>query len=110
MAEAQAPEAQAPFKQDFTATYHMVAPQQRCDIIKHIDMGNMESECVTGIQQKWWTTKHHPAEIIPTRIYLLGDGTIEELFQRYVAKHSEMEWSDFINYTRELIKQRIMQI
>jgi hypothetical protein len=39
---------------------------------------------------------------------LLGKGTIQELYDEYITNYGNIERSDFINYTRELIKQKIM--
>jgi hypothetical protein len=93
------------FKHDFTKIYSMVTADERKIIIDNIDTGNLVSECAAGIKNKWWKNKHHPDKDIPKNIYLLGDGTIQELHYRY---RENIAWSEFINYTRELIKQGIM--
>ena len=94
------------FKQDFKRSYVMVQPTERLEIIVKINEG-MCSETITGKKQRWWSDKHHPDKEIPKAIYLLGNGTIEELYNEY-RKLNMIEWSVFINYTRELIKQKIM--
>jgi hypothetical protein len=42
----------------------------------------------------------------------LGNGRIKELYGKYKKtkyyKQYKMEWGEFINYTREMIKQGIM--
>ena len=87
----------------------MVSVNERNLIIAKIDSGEFKSECITGIKNKWWENKHHPDKEIPKNIYLLGEGTIQELHRRFREKlHCEIDWADFINYTRELIKQGIM--
>ena len=96
------------FSHDFTKTYSMVSVNERNVIIANIQSDVLVSDCVTGVKQKWWKTKHFPEKDIPTHIYLLGDGTIQELHQRFINKHMDISWSDFINYTRELIKQGIL--
>ena len=96
------------FKQDFEKTYSMTSPANRAAIIKKIDNGELVSETVSGKKEEWWANKHHPESEIPKNIYALGSGTIDDLHKAYVSKHGDMEWSEFINYTRELIKQKIM--
>jgi hypothetical protein len=96
------------FMQNFNQTYFMVNPNDRNLIIQQIINKEIESECVSGRQQNWWLKKHHPENEIPTNIYLLGNGTIKELYDKYINKHGYMEQKEFNNYTRELIKQQIM--
>lgn len=86
----------------------MIHPIERIEIIQKINNGEMVSETVTGKKENWWIDKHNPNNEIPTNIYLLGKGTIKELHTEYINKYGNIEWSDFINYTRELIKQKIM--
>lgn len=90
--------------------YKMVDTQTRNTIIENINSGLIESECLTGKKQKWWLKKHHPDNQIPKRIYELTDGTIKELYDKYVVKFGAIDWAVFICYTRELIKQKIMVI
>lgn len=94
-----------------TQAYQMVSPERRREIIRQIDNSEIMSECKTG--KKWWATKHHPKREIPQNIYLLGNGTLLELYQKYIAEYikeneTHIEYKAFINYTRELIKQGIM--
>jgi hypothetical protein len=97
------------FKHDFTKIYSMVSVNERNLIIDKINSGEITSECTAGIKNKWWENKHHPDKEIPKNIYLLGDGTIQELHRQFREKTMmDIEWSEFINYTRELIKQGIM--
>ena len=86
----------------------MIIPSERNEIIKRIICGEMVSETFTGKKKNWWINKHHPNNNIPKNIYLLGKGTIQELHIEYIKNYGNIEWSDFINYTRELIKQKIM--
>jgi hypothetical protein len=95
-------------RQDFSKTYYMISPSERIEIIKKINNGEMISETITGKKQRWWIDKHNPNNEIPKNIYLLGKGTIQQLHIEYIEIYDNIEWSDFINYTRELIKQKIM--
>ena len=96
------------FRQDFEITYEMVNPDERNEVIRKINAFEMVSETSTGKRQRWWVGKHNPSNEIPKNIYLLGKGTIQELYDKYVRNYGEMERKVFINYTRELIKQNIM--
>jgi hypothetical protein len=96
------------FRQDFDKTYSMVSPCERRLIIQKINEGLLESETAVGKKQKWWTRKHHPDSEIPKNIYLLGSGTIGELHIEYIKHYGSIEWSEFIDHTRELLKQNIM--
>ena len=95
-------------KQDFQKTFTMCNPNERFIIIEKIYNGEIQSETIIGNKQDWWLKKHNPDSDIPRNIYLLGDGTIEELHKKYIIKYGTIEWDDFINHTRELIKQNIM--
>ncbi len=95
-------------RQDFKKVYTMVEPNERNYIIQKINSGEIYSENFTGKKNLWWINKHNPNKEIPTNIYLLGKGTIRELHEQYIQKYGKIEWSEFINYTRELIKQKIM--
>jgi hypothetical protein len=96
------------FKQDFNKIYDMILPSERNEIIQKINAGEIVSETFTGKKDNWWIDKHNPNNDIPKNIYLLGKGTIQELHIEYIKNYGNIEWSDFINYTRELIKQKIM--
>ena len=96
------------FRQDFRKEYIMVNPCERIDIINKINIGEMVSETTLGKKEGWWIKKHNPDNEIPKNIYLLGKGTIKELHIEYIKKYGNIEWDNFINYTRELIKQKIM--
>jgi hypothetical protein len=97
------------FMQDFQKTYIMVNPNNRNLIIQQIISREIESECISGQQEDWWLKKHNPDNEIPKNIYLLGKGTIKDLYDNYIIKYEFIEWKEFINYTRELIKQHIME-
>jgi len=86
----------------------MINPSERVEIIEKINRGEMVSETVTGKKESWWMDKHNPTHKIPTNIYLIGNGTIRDLHDEYIRTYGGIEWSEFINYTRELIKQKIM--
>jgi hypothetical protein len=94
-------------QQDFEKTYIMVSPRERKEIIQKI---KNEELVPSGPGPKTWNAKHHPNNVIPRDIYLLGDGTIQELFDQYnqINIAEPIEWGNFIGYTRELIKQGIM--
>ena len=96
------------FRQDFNKEYTMVTTSELLDITKQINSGELVSETIRGQKESWWIQKHNPSNEIPQHIYLLGKGTIQELHIKYMTKYGAIEWSDFIDYTRELIKQRIM--
>ncbi len=95
-------------KQHFRKIYTATIPTERFRVIQQINNKTLVSECFTGKKLKWWTGKHHPDNEIPKNIYLLGSGTLSELHHAYIQKHGVIEWSEFINYTRELIKQEIL--
>jgi hypothetical protein len=96
------------FRQNFQKTFIMVTPNERFNIIEKINNVELVSETIIGNNQDWWLKKHNPDSDIPRNIYLLGNGTIEELHKKYIIKYGSIEWDEFINYTRELIKQNIM--
>ena len=93
---------------DNSKIYNMQPPCFRRVVIQQIDATEIESECKMGKKNKWWKTKHHPGRQIPTNIYLLGRGTLPELHAAYIAEYGEITKREFLNYTRELIKQGIM--
>lgn len=96
-------------KQNFRKTYTSATPVERIRVIQQINNKTLVSECFTGKIMKWWTDKHHPDNEIPKNIYLLGSGTLSQLHNAYLQKHGVIEWSEFINYTRELIKQELLK-
>ena len=96
------------FRQDFSKIYSMISPSDRVEIMKKINNEEIMSETVTGKKEHWWIDKHNPNNEIPKNIYLLGKGSIQQLYDKYIEIYGNIEWSDFINYTRELIKQKIM--
>lgn len=95
-------------KQDFNKVYIMTNPDKRFIIIQQINNEELISNTKTGKRQKWWLIKHNPDNEIPKNIYLLGNGIIYQLHEKYKQHHGYIEWEDFIDYTRELIKQNIM--
>lgn len=95
-------------RQDFKKTYTMISPNKRYMIIQKINNCEIESKTITGQKQKWWLKKHHPNNEIPRNIYLLGNGTIHQLYIKYINNYGEINEKLFINYTRELISQNIM--
>lgn len=100
------------FSQDFNKTYVMTPPNVRWVILQKCNNKEIVSETQTGKIQDWWFKKHNPDNDIPRNIYLLGSGTIDELCVRYNDtyghKYGYIAREDFIDYTRELIKQNIM--
>jgi len=96
------------FRQDFQKIFTMCYPNERFAIIEKINNSELVSETIIGKNQDWWLKKHNPDNEIPRNIYLSGDGTLEELYKKYIIKYGSIEWDEFINYTRELQKQKIM--
>ena len=86
----------------------MTNPNKKSKIIQQINNRELVSETVVGKKQEWWLKKHNPDNNIPKNIYSLGDGTIKELYDKYIIRYENIEWTEFINFTRELIKQQIM--
>lgn len=96
------------FKQDFQKIYTMTNSNKRLDIIQKINKKELISECITGKKQEWWLKKHNPNNEIPKNIYMIGRGTIKEIYDKYITKYGIINFSEYLNYTRELIKQHIM--
>ena len=96
------------FRQDFNKIYNMINPNERNKIVNKINNNELVSETLTGKKYNWWIGYHNPNEEIPNNIYLLGKGTIKHLYDEYIKKYGAIEWNIFINFTRELIKQKIM--
>ena len=94
--------------QNFTKTYTMISSSERSIIIQKINNNELVSECLTGQKQEWWMKKHHPDNEIPKNIYSLEQGSIKELYDKYITTYGGIEWEEFTNYTREMIKQNIM--
>ena len=94
--------------QDFHKTYTMTTLIDRNTIIQKINNSELTSETKTGKKHEWWLRKHNPNSIIPKNIYYLGEGNINKLYEKYINKYGVILWEEFINYTRELIKQKIM--
>lgn len=88
----------------------MVSPKMRNDIINKINSREIYSQTTSGERDNWWLKKHHPEKEIPIKIYLLGEGTKEELLEKYKEKYQvkDIEWGKFLGYMRELIAQQIM--
>ena len=70
--------------QNFTKTYTMISSSERSIIIQKINNNELVSECVTGQKQEWWIKKHHPDNEIPKNIYSLEQGSIKELYDKYI--------------------------
>lgn len=96
--------------QNFDKKYIMCSLTDRQSILSRIASGELVSECQNGRKYNWWLNKHNPLAQIPTRIYHLGSNyTIREYYQLYLVQYCiNITWEEFINYTRELIKQKIM--
>ena len=109
---------------DLTVTYEAVAPHERNTIIVQINSGwRPDSFPQSGIKEKWWDINKpgHPESKFPTRIYLLGKGTPDDLFEMYQRKYpddpmirsqpsGERHQNVFANYIRELVRQGIFKI
>ncbi len=95
---------------DYTQHFIMVAPCIRKIIITTIDTtpnNSLELNITNRETTNYWKTKHHPTKDIPTKIYLLGNGTRDELYDKYKIIHGYLDYNEFTNYLRELIKQKI---
>jgi len=101
-----------PFHQNFIDKHSMIGPNARNEISEKCNLKEMISETKTGQKQDWWSGKHQPDATIPAHIWQigasLGPSTIPELHAAYIQQYENIVWSDFIDYTRELIKQKIM--
>ena len=97
-------------KQRREATYGMVDPMFRNDIIEKIDNGSfLPLLPPAGEKADWTHKKHYPENKIPTRVYLLGGGKLEHMYQKYIRKYGdEIKLHEFKNFTRELLRQGIM--
>ena len=89
----------------------MVSPKMRNDIINKINSREIYSQTLSGERDNWWLNKHHPEKEIPMKIYLLGEGTKEELFEKYKEKYNDkdMDWAKFHGYIRDYIRELIAQ-
>ena len=104
------------------ATYEAVAPHVRQFIIEQINAGwRPDSFPDSGV--RWWDIgkPSHPESKFPTRIYLLGKGTPDELFEMYQRKYPDepmirspisgrVRDNIFANHIRELVRQGIFKI
>lgn len=91
-------------KPDYSKSYSMVAPFIRNEIMDKINKKEIESNKRTVL----WKGKHYPDKEIPTKIYLLGNGTIDELYEKYKNKYGYITKHNFYGYTREMVGQQIM--
>jgi len=98
----------ARFKKNEHDIHFMVSPEKRRDIIHKINTRNYIPLNINT--HSWWSTKHHPTQHIPTNIYLLGDGKLGELFERYNQQYNPISKKNFYDYVREMIKQGLMYI
>jgi hypothetical protein len=95
---------------DYNKQLTMVSPQLRNIIINNINTIVDYEFDKTGRYSKYWLYKHHPEKEIPLKIYLLGNGNFNELYQKYNFKYgiNSISIKEFKNYIRELIKQEIL--
>ena len=111
-------------------TYVAVTPQERYIIINKINNGwlphNPDCEVVKSRMyappEEWkdgvlTVGKHHPENIIPQRIYLLGDGKPEDIFRKYNSIYTNEAFTgeeptsrSFKSYFRELLKIGIFKV
>jgi len=102
------------FTQDVHKIYDMISPSERNDIIEKINNHILIPETRSVREKNMWKIKHkhHPDQDIPTNIYLLGKGTIDELKSKYIKKYGNIKNINhmyrFKDFTREMIKQKIM--
>lgn len=96
---------------NYEKTFVPVSPDKRNIIINNINtIEDFEVSNTGRSTKKWWKGgKHDPENEIPKNIYLLGSGTFDELYNKYVSKYgNQLSKKEFKDYTRELIKQEIM--
>jgi len=96
---------------NYSKNFTSVSPNERNILIQNIDnISDYEFTITRRPTTKFWKTKHHPNDVIPTRIYLLGNGTTNELFQKYNNKYGNNSISikEFKNYIREMIYQKLL--
>ncbi len=90
--------------------YNSISPDERNIIINNINTIENYERDITNRQATWWKTKHYPEADIPTKIYLIGSGTFNELYNKYVIKYGNViDEKEFKNYVRELIYQKILK-
>ncbi len=97
---------------DYYSDYKYTAssPDERNIIINNINTIEDFETDNTGRYSKHWKTKHHPEADIPTKIYLLGSGTYNELYNKYIIKYGfTIDEKNFKDYIRELIYQKILK-
>lgn len=95
---------------NYCREFIMVSPEERKSIIDSIDTtltNTLELNMTDRKTTNFWKKKHYPTLEIPTNIYLLGNGTRDELYQKYKDTHGYISRQEFTNYLRELIKQKI---
>ena len=111
------------------ATYEAVTPHERNTIIDQINSGWLPRDNKGNVTPKsletqgWWDMGNpsHPESKFPTRIYLLGKGTPNELFEKYQRKYPDdpmirtsisggVRDNVFANHIRELVRQGIFKI
>lgn len=98
-------------KIDYSKNFISVSPNERNILIQNINnTPNYEYVQTSRPTTNFWKTKHNPDEQIPTRIYLLGNGTTDELFQKYNNKYGEntINIKEFKNFIREMIYQKLL--
>lgn len=98
---------------DYSREFIMVSPEERKSIINSIDTtlsNTLELNMTDRKTTNFWKKKHYPTLEIPTNIYLLGNGTRDELHQKYKDTHGYISRQEFTNYLRELIKQKIATV
>jgi hypothetical protein len=96
---------------DYNKIFTMVSPHERNIVIQNINtIIDFEKNEVGERKYLYWKAKHNPEGEIPTRIYLLGNGTRDDLYKKYINKYGEnsIDFDEFKNYMRELIYQKII--
>ena len=114
---------------DMERHYIAICPEERARIIALIDEGPEYALTNATTQDPlkgegeylWWRRrgtsgrnknegKHHPTEEEAVKIWMLGDGTFEEIKQKYIEEYGFDHITDkaFRDYFREMVKQKIL--
>ena len=89
--------------------YTSINPARRQIIIRSVEDRTMIEDTQSGLKLKWWTKKHNPNGEIPTAIYLIGSGTVDDYYNSFVRNYNNnLTKSEFKNYFREMIKQGLI--
>ena len=112
---------------DMERHYMAICPEERARIISLIDEGSdyasMYATSKNPLKNEylWWRKrgtkghhkeegKHHPTEEEAVKIWMLGDGTFEEMEKKYIEEYGSESFTrkEFMGYFREMVKQKIL--